>query len=364
MKNHRLLRFHVFGALLVCAFTSVFGWAFENPLDTPASPSILAGVSPMQALAVAGSRIVAVGSRGQVVLFDGKSHQWRQAKVPVSNDLLAVSFPTAEQGWAVGHGGVIIHTSDGGLTWTKQLDGRQAAELAIRHFEQKGGHESVLLERERRLVEDGGTPSFMGVFFDSPTSGYVVGTFNRIFRTEDGGKTWMPWMGRVDNPKELHFYAVGGREGHVYIVGEQGGAWRLDESHERFVAIPTPYTGSLFGLAVGGANKLLVFGMRGSLYRSEDAGATWTKVKSGTSAGITAAVALPNGNILLTNLAGEVGLSHDGGASFSPVKLRRPMSYYSVVALPEGSVALAGSDGVRFEVLDGTGAGVTKTKSE
>lgn len=33
--------------------------------------------------------------------------------MPVSSDLVAVSFPDAANGWAVGHDGVVLKTSDG-----------------------------------------------------------------------------------------------------------------------------------------------------------------------------------------------------------------------------------------------------------
>ena len=43
--------------------------------------------------------------------------------MPVSSDLFAVHFANASKGWAVGHDGVVLASSDGGQSWTKQLDG-------------------------------------------------------------------------------------------------------------------------------------------------------------------------------------------------------------------------------------------------
>ncbi len=54
------------------------------------------------------------GERGIVLLSDDAGVSWRQAKVPVSVSLTAVQFVDAEQGWAVGHLGVVLHTQDGG----------------------------------------------------------------------------------------------------------------------------------------------------------------------------------------------------------------------------------------------------------
>ena len=85
----------------------------------------------MLAITRAGARLVAVGERGSILLSDDSGVSWRQAKVPVSVTLTAVQFPNAKAGWAVGHLGVVLHSADGGETWAKQLDGREAASLVL-----------------------------------------------------------------------------------------------------------------------------------------------------------------------------------------------------------------------------------------
>lgn len=327
--------------------------AFQPPQEQGAMPSRLAALSPILALATAGQRIVGVGLRGHIVISDDGGRQWRQAASPVSSDLLAVSFPTPRQGWAVGHGGVVLHSADGGATWTRQLDGRQASALAIRHYQQRlaaGDDVGQFLKREQSLAVDGTQP-FLDVYFDSDTSGYVVGTFNRLFRTEDGGKTWTPWMDRGDNPDELHFYAIRGGAHGVYLAGEQGMVWRLDASKQRFAAMRTPYKGTLFGVVSAGPGRLLVFGMRGSLLRTEDDGKTWNIVATGSPAGITSGALLPDGAIVLVNQAGGIDLSRDQGKSFKAQQGAQPMSYFGVAGLGGGRIALAGSEGVRTETI-------------
>lgn len=97
---------------------------FQQPLDVPARSSPFASSSPLLSVATAGQRLVAAGWRGHIVHSDDQGVTWKHAQVPVSVDLVALSFPTAMQGWAVGHGGVILHTKDGGGTWQRQADGR------------------------------------------------------------------------------------------------------------------------------------------------------------------------------------------------------------------------------------------------
>jgi photosystem II stability/assembly factor-like uncharacterized protein len=339
-------------SLLTGAFTPALG--FESPQDVAAVRSELAAKSPLLAVTRAGQRILAVGQRGHVVLSDDGGQTWRQAGAPVSSDLVAVSFPSPTHGWAVGQGGVVIHSSDGGATWTRQLDGKQAVEIALRHYEaQQGSNPAAgqFVEREKRLLEGGGTQPFLDVLFESETTGFVVGAFNRIFRTEDGGKTWTPWMDHTDNPSELHFYAIRRGGTDIYLAGEQGMVWRLDAAAQRFVAMPTPYRGTLFGLVAEEGGSLLVFGMRGSLFRSADGGRSWAQIKTASPAGITGGDVLPDGGIVLANQAGGLELSRDHGKSFVSLKAGAPMAYFGITALAKDRIGLVGAQGVRLETV-------------
>lgn len=349
--SHRFIAGSVFAGMLASLPAAVLG--FQAPQDQPAISSRLAASSPILALARTGERLVAVGQRGHIILSDDGGQHWKQASSPVSTDLLAVSFPTPQQGWAVGHGGVVLHTADGGATWTRQLEGHQASAIAVHHYEEQvaaGVHVEQFLKREQSLTADGTQP-FLDVYFENATTGFVVGTFNRIYRTQDGGRTWTPWMDRTENSDELHFYAIRGNANGIYLVGEQGMVWRLDPEKQRFVAIRTPYKGTLFGLIVDGPGNLLVFGMRGSLLRTTDDGKNWETIATHSPAGITGGTILPDGSFVLVNQAGEVSLSRDNGKTFASVKTSQPMSYFGVASLGSKKIGLAGAEGVRLETV-------------
>lgn len=338
-------------ALAVTAALPAAAATFVPPLEQPAMASPLAAHTPLMAVTTAGKRLVAVGQRGHIVFSDDGGKTWTQASVPVSTGLVAVAFPTDQQGWAVGHGGVVLHTADGGTTWEKQLDGKQSSALAIRYLEAQVATNPAaerLAAREKGLVSDGGTQPLLGVYFENATTGFVVGTFNRIFRTDDGGKTWTPWMDRTENADEFHFNAIAGGPGGIYLAGEQGMVWRLDAGQQRFVKHPTPYQGSFFGILSDGADTVLAFGLRGNVYRSGDAGKTWEKIPIGSSAGITSGIAVP-GSMLLTSQAGAIVRSVNGGKTFAPIKPAQPMAYYGIAPAAQGAIVLAGSEGVRLE---------------
>lgn len=328
---------------------------YKTPGQVPAMMSRLAAVTPLVGVAKAGKRIVAVGLHGHIVYSDDEGKTWTQSPSPVSSDLTAVSFPDEKNGWAVGHEGIVLHTSDGGNSWEKQLDGKAAADLTLKYFQAKTGTERTPdVERAARqakaLVDEINTQTLLDVAFESDKVGYVVGTFNRIFRTEDGGKSWTPLMDKTNNPKELHFYAIQSVGKDTYLAGEQGMVWYVDRAKNTFTPIQTPYNGTLFGLIVDGPN-LITFGMRGALLRSADAGKSWERIQLGNQAGISGGVVLPEGQIAIANQAGGIMLSTDKGKSYQAAKVAKPMSYFGIKAIAERKVVVVGSEGVRVETL-------------
>ncbi|MBO9514579.1 MAG: glycosyl hydrolase [Variovorax sp.] len=293
------------------------GW--RDVLDTPAARSPLASRALLNGLARAGDRIVAVGQRGHVVYSDDDGKHWRQAEVPVSSDLVAVSFPTATDGWAVGHDGIVLHSKDGGQNWTPQLDGR-------------------------RLGEHGAENPFLDVWFRDASHGYIVGAFGLVFRTADGGATWEPLSQAVDNPKSLHLYAVRGIGSDIYIAGEQGLLLKLAQGDTQFRALSLPYKGTLFGVS-GSGQTIVVHGLRGTVLRSTDGGHQWQQVPTGLQVGLTASTRDGEGRLVIVSQAGHVLVSRDDGASFKPQPVAGALPAAAVAVTARGSLIVAGPRG-------------------
>ena len=336
---------------LPCA-RAVVAAGFTDTLDKPAIQTEKAVHGMFTGLAAAGQRLVAVGQRGHIFYSDDAGMDWQQAQVSVSSDLVAVHFPTPLQGWAVGHDGVVVHSSDAGRTWSRQFDGRQVGPVMLAYYQRLAAaqpEDSELQTRvteAQRMVEEGADKPFLDVWFESDRVGYIVGAFNLIFRTDDGGLTWTPWLDRTDNPSALNLYALRPVGNELFIVGEQGLVLKLDPAAGRFNAIPTPYNGTFFGIT-GKPGAVLVFGLRGNAYRSVDSGASWSKVELGLPLSITASTVTAAGQLILLSQAGHVLVSVDDGASF---KLQ-PQNGLAPVAAAQvsssGSLVLAGARGLR-----------------
>lgn len=331
---------------------------FQDVLDTPAKPSPFAAKLLLNGLANAGQRVVAVGQRGHIVYSDDAGKSWAQASVPVSSDLVAVSFPTADQGWAVGHDGVVLHSADAGKTWQRQLDGHLAgklmadryAELAARNELGLPDKAAALVDEAKRVAAQGAESPFLDVWFADQNNGFIVGAFNLIFRTADGGKSWEPWFHRTENPNRLHLYAIRPVGSAIYITGEQGLVMKYDAASGKFVASDTGYRGTFFG-ATGTADAVLVFGLRGNAFRSTDGGRVWHKIETGLQDALTGATACKNQRLVLVSQAGRVLVSDDAGLNFRALKLEQTTPGSAVVCLPGDGVVIAGARGVRTQAL-------------
>ena len=198
---------------------------------------------------------------------------------------------TRTTGWAVGHDGVVLHSGDAGRTWNLQLDGRRIGELMVDYYSRPDAAPAeatpALREQARRFAAQGADNPLLDVWFRDASNGYVVGAFGLALRTRDGGKTWQPLLQAIDNPKGLHLYAVRGIGSDVYIVGEQGTAFKLERDAERFTTLELPYKGTLFGV-VGNERAVVVHGLRGNVLRSTDGGRSWQSVTTGLQVGMTA----------------------------------------------------------------------------
>jgi len=337
--------------LLACALWAAAPAAWPAPpavLEQPAlvSPKALGAV--MLAVARAGDRLVAVGERGTILLSDDGGRHWQQAQVPVRTSLTAVQFVDGRTGWAVGHLGVVLRTDDGGRTWTRQLDGVRAAALVLEAARQTGDAKAVA--DAERLVADGPDKPFFDLYFENARTGYIVGAYNLMFRTDDGGATWQPWQAHVANPKGFHLYGIRAAGGALYIAGEQGLLLRSTDRGARFVPMESPYKGTWFGLVAAQDGPVIAFGLRGNAFRSDDGGRSWHKVDTGTQAAIAAGTELADGALVLVSQGGDLLVSRDHGRSFAP-RASEPLPLAAVAPAPDDGLVVAGLRGVRRVAL-------------
>lgn len=335
-----------------------------DPLAIPAVKTPLAAVTQLIGVAQAGDRLVAVGWRGDIVYSDDAGQHWTQAPVPVSADLTAVSFPTPRQGWAVGHGGIILHSADAGATWTRQQDGNTTGALMQAYYGQLAATDPAaakLLDDVKLNYQNGPEQPWLDVWFENERHGIVVGSFNLIMETDDGGAHWKPLMDTVDNPDALHLNSIDSVGGELYIASERGVVFHLDRDSGRFRPQPTGYTGTLFGVT-GNDTVVVAYGLAGHALRSLDKGKTWEPVQTGVDTSLTAGCTLPDGRVVLATQGGQLLLGSSRATGFAPIAVSQRALFAGLEPMDKGGLLVVGTHGAQVEHLPQSAATGTPAK--
>lgn len=279
----------------------------------------------------AGARLVAVGDRGHILFSDDNGASWTQAKVPTRQLLSAVYFVSPQKGWAVGHDAQILHTADGGQTWSLQFED---------------------LEREAPLLD---------VWFQNEQHGLAVGAYGALLETTDGGQNWEDVSDRLDNEDGYHLNAIAAiKDSGLFVVGEMGGMFRSADWGATWETVKGPYEGSLFGVSSNGVSAgVLVMGLRGHLFRSVDFGGNWEQIELSAGNGplefgLSSASLLDDGSLAVVGHGGSVLKSGDAGRSFGVVNRSDRLSLSAVSATADGKLVLVGQGGVLVASPTGT----------
>ncbi len=270
-------------------------------------------------IASAGSRLVAVGGNGVIVISDdGKT--WSQAPSPVDIALTAVSFADSQQGWAVGHDAVILHTADGGHTWKMQ-----------------------------NFQPELNAPLFSVLAVDGQHA-YAVGGFGTVKSTEDGGEHWTDVTADSLSSDKLHLNAITRlANGDLFIVGEHGLAATSHDGHD-WHRLESPYEGSFFGTEPWGAQGAIAFGLRGNIYATADVHAVkWQKVDAGSISSLFGGAATADGKAVLAGADGTLIAVNGSGAarklSITPTGQGQAGTYVSLVG-SSGALMVVGDGGI------------------
>lgn len=264
--------------------------AVEADTLRAARPAARVADAMMLDAARAGARIVAVGEHGYIALSDDEGKTQRQARnVPTDLTLTAVSFADARNGWAVGHGGVIVHTTDGGEHWE--------------------------LQRRDAAVDQ----PLLTVHFSDAQNGWAAGLWSLLLATRDGGLTWSPIaLPAPEGAKraDLNLLKIFPSAQRLFIAAEHGMVLRSDDGGASWQYLKTGSKASLWSGASSAGGTLLVGGLGGKLLRSADAGASWQAVDSGGAASVTQVRADRKG-FWASALDGRLLRSTDDGLSWS-----------------------------------------------
>jgi len=218
-----------------------------------------------------GKALVAVGERGSILVSTDQGTTWKLGATTAKSTLTCVCFDEAgQQGWAAGHDGLIVATHDGGQTWSQ----------AYRSQDPEN--------------------SFLDIALIAPGRILAVGAFGLAMESRDLGQSWNPvHIGTGDR----HFNHVGrNTKGGILLTGESGLVVESTDKGDTWTELPAPYEGSFFGSLELTDGRLLIHGLRGHVFVSDD-DKSWTEVPTPTPSLLACGLRLADGRLLLAGQA-------------------------------------------------------------
>ena len=196
----------------------------------------------------------------------------------------AAALPlSAQSGWAVGDGGTILHTSDGGATWSPQTSGTGTV--------------------------------LNSVSFVDANNGWAVGLAGVIVHTTNGGTTWSPQTSfTLETLDDVSFVDVN----NGWAVGDSGTIVHTSNGGTTWSPQTTGTGANLFGVSFVDANNGWAVGIDGTILHTSDGGATWSPQTSGTGIELFGVSFVDANNGWAVGGLGTIVHTGNGGATWSP----------------------------------------------
>ena len=208
--------------------------------------------------------------------------QWGNLTPFNSTNLNAVYFADDKLGYAVGDGGLLIKTNDGGKTWVKITIG---------------------------LTED-----FYDVFFLNQDDGFIVGEQATLLVTTNGGVNWSGiTIGISTNFNSIFFTdaqtgIIAGDNGYISKTTNSGAIWTQINSGVVFFLTSIHFSSKDTGYVTGSV---------GTLLKTTDGGDSWTSLSTGTIEILSDVFFLNGDRGYAVGKNGTIIKTTNGGSSFT-----------------------------------------------
>ncbi len=230
---------------------------------------------------------------GTLVYFgcsqDTVQFEWRQLESGTGEHLYGIHFIDTKHGWAVGTGGTVLSTVDGGISWKATSishatltqvnfatpNNGWTVSIGQVHYTGSGGASWNLQHQARGTGKT--PPGILDLHFVNTTHGWAVGGKGTVLKTENGGSRW-------ENQRDLsnkHLWGVYFVDpAHGWIVGEEGEILHTQDGGNRWVQQRSNAEQPLFAVHFVNVTHGWIVGTNGLILHTTDGGITWVRQRT------------------------------------------------------------------------------------
>jgi photosystem II stability/assembly factor-like uncharacterized protein len=238
----------------------------------------------------------AVGGGGTILRTTNGGSTWSAVKSGTTQQLNGVAFAGASNGWAVGNGGVILHTSNGGATWTAQKSGT--------------------------------TQPLNGIAFADTENGWAVGGGGVVLHTASGGSAWAAQKSTTTQP----LYAVACADASTcWAVGNRAAVQHTADGGKTWSAQNAGLWKNTTLRTVGCSDVSVAWiaGSRSTVRKTTNGGSTWASQSAGASQ-VNGIVVADASHVRLVGNSGLVRATSNGGSAWTTETTPTTQTLYGV----------------------------------
>ncbi len=281
MSLRHILSLFFFLFTFTVNYAQVFEWTWQNPVPIGANLND-AIILPDKIMAFADGGAVLYstdgGSSGVISYPDSLNG---------NRSIYEADFPTSTTGYLCGLSGLIMKTTDGGITWTN--------------------------------LPSPLTTNYWYVDFIDADTGYVVSSDSKILKTTDGGQSWSMYTLSATNTTIYKVHFVSPSTGYVGTGSSTVGRLHktTDYGNTWFPVTSYTSTGTVRGLDFIDENTGFLSNSSYEIFKTTDGGATWNgqDMGTGTFYEVKFSSAL---NGAAAGATGDVYTTTDGGTTWVP----------------------------------------------
>ena len=235
----------------------------------------------------------AVGTGGVIFKTIDGGNSWHFQNSLTSSTLNSVKFYDADNGWITSGDGKILRTIDGGETWFGVINQKSKPLYSIRFVNNNFGcavggdfdRGVVLLTNNSGLnwtyKQDpilNQTAMYSNCFINSQT-GWIIG-WDKIYKTNNGGVSWTQQTTDItDGFSDIQFYD----QNIGWIVGKNGVILKTTDSGDNWESISSGVSEELCFISFINSKIGWLSGGNGTILKTITGGNTWTIQESGNS---------------------------------------------------------------------------------